>query len=121
MKKVEMNSPSKGIWVFGDYRHYFQNRVTLQLIAKAKTLAQRLGAEVTVVVLGEQVDQYAMEYVAHGADVVMVVDHPSLKNFQVETYSRLVAALVEDYRPEVFLEGETPFGREFFPRLANRL
>jgi electron transfer flavoprotein alpha subunit len=121
MKKVEMNSPSKGIWVFGDYRHYFQNRVTLQLIAKAKTLAQRLGAEVTVVVLGEQVHQYAMEYVAHGADVVMVVDHPSLKNFQVETYSRLVAALVEDYRPEVFLAGATPFGREFFPRLAKRL
>ena len=121
MKKVEMNSPSKGIWVFGDYRHYFQNRVTLQLIAKAKTLAQRLGAEVTVVVLGEQVDQYAMEYVAHGADVVMVVDHPSLKNFQVETYSRLVATLVEDYRPEVFLAGATPFGREFFPRLAKRV
>ncbi|MBW2341803.1 MAG: electron transfer flavoprotein subunit alpha/FixB family protein [Deltaproteobacteria bacterium] len=121
MKKVEMDSPSRGIWVFGDYRHYFQNRVTLQLIAKAKTLAQRRDAEVTVVVLGEQVHQYAMEYVAHGADVVMVVDHPSLKNFQVETYSRVVAALVEDYRPEVFLAGATPLGREFFPRLAKRL
>jgi electron transfer flavoprotein alpha subunit len=121
MKKTQMNSPSKGIWVFGDYRHYFQNRVTLQLIAKAKTLAERLGAEVTAIVLGEHVHQYAMEYVAHGADVVMVVDHPSLKNFQVETYTRLVATLVEDYRPEVFLAGATPFGREFFPRLAKRL
>jgi electron transfer flavoprotein alpha subunit len=121
MKKTQMNSPSKGIWVFGDYRHYFQNRVTLQLIAKAKTLAKRLGAEVTAIVLGEHVHQYAMEYVAHGADVVMVVDHPSLKNFQVETYTRLVATLVEDYRPEVFLAGATPFGREFFPRLAKRL
>jgi electron transfer flavoprotein alpha subunit len=121
MKKTQVNSPSKGIWIFGDYRHYFQNRVTLQLIAKAKTLAQRTSAEVAVIVLGEHVHQYAMEYVAHGADVAMVVDHPSLKSFQVETYTRLVAALVKDYRPEVLLAGATPFGREFFPRLAKRL
>jgi len=116
-----MNSPSTGVWVFGDYRHYFQNRVTLQLIAKARTLARRLSAEVTAIVLGEHVHQYAMEYVAHGADVAMVVDHPSLKNFQVETYTRVVASLVETYWPDVFLAGATPFGREFFPRLAKRL
>jgi electron transfer flavoprotein alpha subunit len=116
-----MNSLSRGVWIFGDYRNYFQNRVTLQLIAKGKTLAQKLDTEATVLVLGEDVHQYAMEYVAHGADVVMVVDHPRLKAYQVETYTRVVADLVTGHRPEIFLAGATSFGREFFPRLAKRL
>ena len=116
-----MNDAYRGIWIFGDFRDYFQNRVTLQLIAKAKELAKELQTEVTVVVLGETVHQYVMEYVAHGADQVMVVDHPELKDYQVETYTALVAELVEHYRPEIFIGGATSFGREFFPRLAKRL
>ena len=34
----------KSIWVFGDYRNYFQNRVTLQLLSKAVDLAGVIGA-----------------------------------------------------------------------------
>ena len=121
MKKKQTNRASEGVWVFGDYRNYFQNRVTLQLIAKARDLAGKLAAEVTVLVLGDQVHQYAMEYVAHGADAVLVVDHPNLKDYQVETYTRIVSRLVEHAYPAVFLAGATAFGREFFPRLAKRL
>ena len=121
MKITETNNPFRGIWIFGDYRNYFQNRVTLQLIAKGKELAKKLDTEVTVLVLGDHIHQYAMEYAAHGADVVMVVDHPNLKSYQVETYTRLVAKIVEGYRPEIFLAGAISFGREFFPRLAKRL
>jgi len=118
---VEVNNPPKGVWVFGDYRNYFQNRVTLQLIAKGKELAKQLDTDVTVLVLGDNVHQYVMEYVAHGADVIMALDHPDLKEYQVETYASLVARIVKEYQPEVFLCGATPFGREFFPRLAKRL
>ena len=121
MKKKQTNRDSEGVWVFGDYRNYFQNRVTLQLIAKGKDLAKKLGTEVTVLLLGDHVHQYAMEYVAHGAHVVVVVDHPNLKDYQVETYTRIVSRLVEHYCPEVFIAGATAFGREFFPRLAKRL
>jgi len=121
MKKKQTNRDSEGVWLFGDYRNYFQNRVTLQLIAKGRDLAKKLGTEVTVLLLGDHVHQYAMEYVAHGADIVVVVDHPNLKDYQVETYTRIVSRLVEHYRPEVFIAGATAFGREFFPRLAKRL
>jgi len=110
-----------GVWIFGDYRNYFQNRVTLQLIAKGRDLARKRKTELTALVLGDHIHQYAMEYVAHGADVVMVVDHADLRNYQVETYTKVVARLVTRYRPEIFLAGATSFGREFFPRLAKRL
>jgi electron transfer flavoprotein alpha subunit len=121
MKTGEMNSLFRGVWVFGDYRNYFRNRVTLQLIARGRELSRKLNTELTVLVLGDQVHQYAMEYVAHGADAVMVVDHPSLKEYQVETYTRVVAEIVKNDKPEILLAGATHFGKEFFPRLAKRL
>jgi electron transfer flavoprotein alpha subunit len=121
MKKMETNKAVSGVWIFGDYRKYFQNRVTLQLIAKGKDLAEQLDAEVTVLVLGYQVHQYVMEYVAHGADTVIVADHPDLEDYQVETYTSMIARWVEAFQPEIFLTGATSFGREFFPRLARRL
>ena len=121
MKKISANSSYNGVWILGDYRNYFQNRVTLQLIAKGKQLAEALNTDLTVVVLGDQVHQYAMEYVAHGADVVMVAEHPDLRGYQVEAYTSLLSRWTEAYRPEIFLAGATPVGRELFPRLAKRL
>jgi len=109
------------VWVFGDYRNYFQNRVTLQLIAKGKELARRLGTKVAVVVLGEQVSRYAMEYVAHGADVILAAEHPRLKDYLVESYSSVLAGWVAFFKPDILIGGATSFGREFFPRLAKRL
>jgi electron transfer flavoprotein alpha subunit len=115
------NKDLSGVWIFGDYRNYFQNRVTLQLIAKGKELATKRNTKVTALLLGEQVQQYAMEYVAHGADLVIAAEHPDLKEYQVESYCALVAQWVEVFQPEIFLAGATSFGREFFPRLAKRL
>lgn len=116
-----MDNSYQGVWVFGDYRNYFQNRVTLQIIAKGKELAHELDTEVTVLVLGFHVHQYAMEYIAHGADVVIVVDHPELKEYQAETYTNIAVKIVGSFRPAIFLTGATVFGREFFPRVAKRL
>ncbi len=118
---MDTNDDLKGVWVFGDYRNYFQNRVTLQLIAKAKDLANKLNTRVIALALGDRVHQWAMEYVAHGADIVLVAEHPDLKSYQVETYCGVVAPWVEAFHPQIFLAGATSFGREFFPRLAKRL
>lgn len=118
---MKKNRLSDSIWVFGDYRNYFQNRVTLQLIAKGKELAKELDKQLIAVVLGDQVHQYAMEYVAHGADVVVAGEDPGLMEYQVDTYTAVLARWVEAFKPQILLAGATSFGREFFPRLAKRL
>jgi electron transfer flavoprotein alpha subunit len=116
-----MHKPRRGIWVFGDYRNYFQNRVTLQLLARARELAPEIGAEVCAVVFGSQVKEYVGEYIAHGAETVYVIDDPILKEYSVETYLTLAEGLIRQYRPDIFLIGATDFGREFAPRVAKRL
>ncbi len=117
----QMKGKKNDIWVFGDYRNYFQNRVTLQLLARAVDLAPRINAQVCAVVFGYKVDEYIEEYIAHGAQKVFVVDHPSLKSYGIEMYISLMERLVKEHSPEIVLVGATSFGREFAPRVAKRL
>lgn len=114
-------SKSGAVWVFGDYRNYFQNRTTLQLLAKARELARLLGSEVCAVVLGHDLDEWVGEYIAHGADKVYVIDHPSIEDYLVETYTCLLCDLVKKYQPEIILVGATSFGKELAGRAAARL
>lgn len=116
-----MTDNSKDIWVFGDWRNYFQNRVTLQILGRAVDLAEKSGGKVCAVVFGHQVDEYVGEYIAHGARKVYVVDHLKLANYSVEHYTHLMTALAEKYRPETILIGATRFGQEFTPRVAQCL
>lgn len=116
-----MSKSHSAIWVFADYRNYFQNRVTLQLLAKANELASRLNADVCAVVFGHETDEYVAEYIAHGAQKVLVVDHPRLKQYSVEKYTVLMEKFAREYQPQIILIGATSFGKEFAPRVAKRL
>jgi electron transfer flavoprotein alpha subunit len=116
-----MNTKKRAIWVFGDYRNYFQNRVTLQLLAKANDLAPKINAEICAVLFGQDLDQYVAEYIAHGAQKVYVTEHRSLTNYSVEKYALLMQRLANDYQPEIILVGATSFGKEFAPRVAKHL
>ena len=116
-----MNQTNRSIWVFADYRNYFQNRVTLQLLAKANDLAAGINAEVCALVFGHETDEYVAEYIAHGAQKVIVIEHPTLNQYSVEKFTMLMAKLAGDYQPEIILIGATSFGREFAPRVAKRL
>lgn len=116
-----MKSLKRSIWVFGDYRNYFQNRVTLQILARATELAPRIDAEVGAIIFGHNTAEFVNEYISHGAQNVYVIDHPRLKNYSVEIYITLIERLAMKYRPEIILIGATSFGREIAPRIAKRL
>lgn len=116
-----MKSKQKSIWVFGDYRNYYQNRVTLQLISKAMDLAKTINAEVCALIFGHEIDEWIMEYTAHGADRILAIDDPALKSYSTERYLAIIEILAKQSDPEIILIGATDFGREFAPRLAKRL
>ena len=134
-KEAIMSVKKRAIWVFGDYRNYFQNRVTLQLLSRARDLAKKIDAEVCAVVFGYWTDEWVDdalsqnptfcgvvgEYIAHGADKVYLTDHPRLAAYSMETYTLLMERLAKREKPEIILIGATTFGREFAPRVAKRL
>lgn len=116
-----MKNKTKSIWVFGDYRNYYQNRVTLQLISKAMDIAKTINAEVCALVFGHEIDEWIMEYTAHGADRILAIDDPALQSYSTEKYLAIIENLAKERKPEIILIGATDFGREFAPRLAKRL
>jgi electron transfer flavoprotein alpha subunit len=130
-----MSVKKRAIWVFGDYRNYFQNRVTLQLLSRARDLAKKIDGEVCAVAFGYWTEEWVDdalsqnptfcgvvgEYIAHGADKVYLTDHPRLAAYSMETYALLMERLAKREKPDIILIGATTFGREFAPRVAKRL
>jgi electron transfer flavoprotein alpha subunit len=115
------NSESEGIWVFGDHRNYFQDRMTLQLISRARELAVELNTYVGVVLIGFRLDEYVLEYAAHGADKIFLVEDERLRFYSSELYAAIVADMAREFKPEILLVSGSDFGRELAPRVAARL
>ena len=110
-----------GIWVVADVVDGAVAPVTLEALGAARTLADALGAYVYGVLLGEGVADSAQTLYQAGADGVRVADHPSLTQFALEPYLKVLADLFQAEQPEVVIFGTTTQGQELAPRLAQRL
>ena len=86
------------------------------------TAARQLGSEwpVAILVLGEKVDELAVE-AASIADQVLVADDPALANYSPETWSAAVAWVANEGSARLVLIAASRAGREYSPRVAVRL
>src|SRR4030042_3190687 len=108
------------IWVFGDHRNDLQDRLTLQVLGQARSLSRDKG-RVTVVLLGHQVEGAAKEYIARGAQRILLVDHSQLAFYRTDLFTAIISDLIREHRPDIFLMGASDFGKELAPRIAKRL
>lgn len=94
--------------------------VALELVGKARELAQVRGCDV-VAVIGEAADaedDNARALVAAGADEVIRTCDDRLAHTDAEVFAAWLVSLAQARRPEVILYGATNFGRELAPRVA---
>ena len=110
-----------GVWVVAEVEGGSLSPTTLEVLGKGRELADRLGAYLEAVLMGEGVGDLAQELIRYGADTVYLADDPRLAEYHVETYTKVLADLVEGKRPEILLMGATDLGRDLAPRLAQRL
>ena len=116
-----MNDTSKPVWVIADQENCNLLPVTPQLVGKARSLADDLGAGVEVVLLGDGVEARAADLFAAGADKIYLGDDPGLRNYHPDVYTETIAALSEAHEPQIILLGSTSMGRELAPLVAARL
>src|SRR5512147_1162077 len=98
------------IWVFGDHRRHPKDRLTLQALGHARALSGN-GGRVTAVVLGHGVEEVAREYIACGAQRILLVDHPQLALYRTDRFTAVISDLIQEHQPEVFLVGASEFGK----------
>ena len=111
----------KGVFVFAQQVDNKLSGIALELIGKGKDLAKDLNTEVTAVLVGHEVKDLADELAAYGADRVILVDDPELKEYRTEPYAHALSSVIEKYKPEIFLVGATAIGRDLGPRVSARI
>jgi len=111
----------KGVWTLGEIREGEIHPVSYELLAWGKDLADKLGVELSSIIIGHDVKDKADKLIYRGADKVYVVDNPALKNFRADPYSRILTSLIEEYKPEIFIASATTIGRTLMPICAVKL
>jgi electron transfer flavoprotein alpha subunit len=106
----------KGIWAFSEAYD-----LTLEMLGKAKELANKLQTEVAAVLLGNNMQEKGNDLIKYGADKVYLVDDPALERFQAEPYLSVIHNLAANYRPEIIMVGSSRNGKPLAARLATRL
>lgn len=111
----------KGVYIFAQQVDGEVSGVTLELIGKGKELAKDLDTEVTAVLMGSGITDLADELGAYGADKVIVVDDPCLKDYTTEPYTHTMDRVINEFKPAVVLYGATAIGRDLAPRISARV
>ncbi|RLB27783.1 MAG: electron transfer flavoprotein subunit alpha [Deltaproteobacteria bacterium] len=110
-----------GLWVFVEQGDGKPARVSLELLGKGRTLADKLGAVVTAILIGQNVTEMAEELIFYGADRVIIADDPIAKDYRTEINTDIIFEQVLKEKPEILLIGATCIGRDLAPRLSARL
>jgi len=114
-------SDHQGVWVFAEQRAGILNRVSVELISKARGLAQDRGQTVTAVLIGNQVAPLADTLIDFGADQVYLAEDQLLADYRTRAYARILPQLIQTHKPEILLMGATPIGRDLAPRVSRRV
>lgn len=111
----------KGVYVYAQQVDNEISGIAYELLGKAKELAAPLNTEVTAVLIGSDVKNLADSLAEYGADKVIVVDDPELKDYRTEPYAHALASVINKYKPEIMLVGATAIGRDLGPTVSARV
>lgn len=93
-------------------------KLVLELLSKAHELSEELHKKTIAVTIGHE--EYAKEFVEHGADVVIVAE-TSQHQFKAEEYTSILQTIMKDHGNEIVLIGSNKNGKELAARLAAKL
>lgn len=115
-------SAYKNVWVFAEQRDGKLMNVALELIGEGHRLAKEISADTKVcaLLIGEGVANLADECYAYGAEEVILIEDPLLKQYTTDGYTKAIYDAVREYKPEIVLYGATHIGRDLAPRVAAR-
>ena len=111
----------KDVFVFAQQVDNELSGIAFELLGKAKDLAADLNAKVVAVLVGSDVKGLVDQLAEYGADKVIVVDDPELKDYRTEPYTHALASVINEYKPEIMLVGATAIGRDLGPRVSARV
>ena len=114
-------SEYRGALVLGEMENGGISSITKELLGIGRKLADELGEELSVLLIGSEIKALSQEAIASGADKVYVADNPALASYSSDGYTAAATTVCQEAAPSIILMGQTSIGRDVAPRVAARL
>jgi electron transfer flavoprotein alpha subunit len=111
----------KGILVCGEITEEKLAPITIELLGAGRKLANELGEELNVLLMGAKTGGLSQEAIAYGADNVYVAEDSLLDHYNSDAYTQVAANVCQKALPSIMLLGHTDIGLDLAPRLNGRL
>lgn len=112
---------TKNVWVFLETEGGRLRSVGLELLGQGRMLADKMGEQLVGIILDPNAAALAPVAIGCGADTVITLDDPALRNYNTDIFTAALCRLVRKYAPEVLMLGATNLGRDLGPRVSCRL
>jgi len=111
---------AKDVWVYLQHSKGDLTKDSLEVLAAARRVADKMEQEVVGILLGEGVEPLARKAVQYGADWVLCVDSPAFGTYFNLRYIDAIFAMVKERRPYAFLFAANELGKDLAARIAYR-
>jgi len=112
---------AQGVWTIAEQRDGEIRKITYEIVSEGRRLADALGQELTVILLGSNIKEKAAELGRYGADKVLVADDSRLEQYTTDAYVSVISELVKANDPQILILGASVQGKDLAGRLAARL
>jgi electron transfer flavoprotein alpha subunit len=111
----------KGVLVCGEITEGKLAPITIELLGIGRKLANELGEDLNILLMGSKAGSLGQEAIAFGADNVYVAEDSLLDHYNSDAYTQVAADLCKKVFPSIMLLGHTDIGCDLAPRLNGRL
>ena len=112
---------TNNVWVFIQQDNGKIADVSLELVCKARELAEKLGVKTQAVCIGDQIQQEVRKLASFGLSEIFCIEDKKLKHYTPVPYSKIMIELIKKHKPQIVLYGATTTGRDLGPRIASAL
>ncbi len=110
-----------GILVFVEQREGKLKKPGREALSEGRRIADKTGAELTALLIGDSLSGLDAEVARLGADVILMAKDARLAHYAPEAYARAATQAVRQIDPDVFLLAGSSMGRDLAARAAAAL
>lgn len=116
-----MKGEHRGIWVYANHQDKKVKKSALELLAKGRQLADKIGVDLSALLFGFEIESLAPKLIERGADKVYLVENERIETYSTLPYAHVLTELIKREKPEILLFPADTTGRDLAPRIAARL
>lgn len=116
-----MATDKNNLIVYCEYEDGKVADVSLELLTKGRTLADKLGIKLEAVVAGDKLKDIEKQIFPYGVDRIYKVEDHRLYPYTSLPHSSILINLFKEIEPRIAFMGATAIGRDLGPRVSSAL